>query len=270
MACAIGVLGREPRFVSTRYEGELSGAVELHLKDNNVRWCRTPISTPLPLFHARLRSGGVTDEHFIGDQAIRALTPTTLNAQQALFRRTNAIITCTDLSADSLLWLRQEAAERKVPFWLLSSDTSQASKLRVIRPLPDCIALNLSELAVWHGTQLSSVSEAIEALRSLLPHQGRALLTLGSSGALLVSEETEGADYQPAPVLKRDTAAVGAGDVMFGCLLAARLAGVGWVEALRQATAQTAAYLDTDVSSHRPYHALLTPTADVPGRRWLP
>jgi sugar/nucleoside kinase (ribokinase family) len=268
MACAMGVLGAHPRFLSVDYDGELSAAVAGHLRQNNVRWLRVPVRTPLPLFHAKVCEGGVEQEHFIGDPALEELTPAILQTQSSTFQRASVIVGCTDLPVDSLAWLGETASKCRIPFWVLSSDATQAPKLHDLEPRPSCVALNVGELVAWSGTPLTCVSEAVDILRSLLPSMGRALLTLGASGALLVSEEALGADYQAAPPLSSDTAAVGAGDVMFGCLLAARLGGFQWTSALTDATARTVGYLRGPSEATRPYLTLLSPMKTPHVQRW--
>ncbi len=268
MACALGVLDAEPQFVSVSYDGEMLAAVANHLRRNSVRWLRLPAAAPLPLFHARLTTSGVSAEHFIGEQSLEALTPKMLMSRVAAFNSASVIVSCTDLPVRSLSFLARMAAERSIPYWLLSADASQAVKLHQVEPLPSCIALNIGELSAWYGMKLSSLADAVEALQNLLPSQGRALLTLGSLGALLVTAGRSSAIYQPASPLDNGISAVGAGDVMFGSLLAARLVNVDWATALTEATSRTASYLSSPTSATRPYLALRNPRKTPPGRTW--
>jgi sugar/nucleoside kinase (ribokinase family) len=270
MACAMGVLGAHPRFVSTDYYGEMREAIAGHLAGNGVHWEPLTSRAPIPLFHARGAGERVYAEHFIGPQAVQVLTPGALRRRPHVFDSASAIVSCTDLPMAGLSWLGRVAAGRRVPFWLLAADTTEAGKLRRIHPPPDCVGLNLAELTGWLGRPVSLLSEAVEALRRLLRPEGRAVLTLGAAGALLVSAEQRHAGHvhhQPAPPMGAGSPTVGAGDVLFGCLLAARLAGAGWADALWTATARTAAYLATPHTATRPYLSLLSPRQTPKGRR---
>lgn len=268
MACALGVLGAAPQFVSVSYEGEMQNAVADHLQRNSVRWRRLPVAAPLPLFHARLTRDGVSEEHFIGEEALEALTSELVTSHSAVFNSASAVVSCTDLPVETLGLLAEIAAERSIPYWLLAADTTQAVKLRSIEPFPSCIALNIGELSVWSNSGLSSLSDAVEALHALLPTQGRALLTLGSLGSLLITGGDPSVLYQPAPALGDGISAVGAGDVMFGSLLAARLLNVDWATALTLATSRTAAYLSSSAAATSPYFALRNSQDTPPGRTW--
>ena len=268
MACALGILGLEPQFVSVTYEGEMDDAAACHLRANNVDWLRLPARAPMPLFHAELVGCDASAEHFIGEHALTALTPDIVESRVKIFDSACMIVSCTDLPVSTLSLLARLAAERSIPYWLLSAHMSEAAKLRYISPRPACISLNMAELCAWHGSRLILISDAINALHALLPPDGRALLTLGSQGALIVTAGDSSIIYQPAAVLSEDICSLGAGDVMFGSLLAAHLNQVDWPEALAQATARTAAYLSAPAATVRPYLLLRTPQKILSGRIW--
>jgi sugar/nucleoside kinase (ribokinase family) len=268
MACALGALGFQPQFVSVAYEGEMDDAAASHLSVNDVDWFRLPVRAPMPLFHAKLVGCDASAEHFIGEHALTALTPDIFESHAEIFDSAGIIVSCTDLPVSTLSLLARMAAERSIPYWLLSAHMSEAAKLRYISPQPACISLNIAELAAWHGSGLMLFSDAIKALHTLLPPHGRALLTLGSQGALIVAAEDSPIIYQPAAMLSADISSLGAGDVMFGSLLAAHLAQVDWPEALAQATARTAAYLSAPVATVRPYLLLRAPQEIPSGRIW--
>jgi ribokinase len=268
VACALGTLGARPVFVSADYEGELQPALARHLADYDVEWLPLPTQAPLSLFHARvLPDGDVSEEHFIGLDALRLLTPAALDRCRAVFRRANAIVSCTDVAENTLAWLANVADEHGVPFWLLSSDSLEVAKLRPGGNHADLVALNLAELAAWANAPLSRPADAVASARRLVEPMGRCLLTMGAKGALLVASDEADVERQAPPMLN-DTVAVGAGDVLFACLLRARLAGVGWREALREATGRTAAFLGGGGHPRHPYLRLHNVMRVPPSERW--
>jgi sugar/nucleoside kinase (ribokinase family) len=93
---------------------------------------------------------------------------------------------------------------------------------------------------------------------------GRCLITLGEYGSLLVCPDDGLVHHQSAPAIKPGSVTVRAGDVLAGCLLAARLAGANWEAALQEATARTASYLRSrGFARARPYAPLLSPPAEI-------
>jgi len=256
MACAMGALGMRPSFLSADYTGEMRAAVANHLALNGVLWERLDVRAPLPLFHAKLGKDDITEEHFIGDDALRVITPGRLAECTDLFTRTSAIVSCTDLDVTALDWLAETAAERGVPFWLLCSDPLEVGKLRLGRAQPTCIALNLRELAAWAGQPLLERRDTCVAARRLVRPAGCCLVTLGTAGALLVSGDDEPELFQPAPVVDQTAVTVGAGDILFGCLLSGRLRGLTWSAALADAVGRVGRYLYASVVDDWPYRNL--------------
>lgn len=62
--------------------------------------------------------------------------------------------------------------------------------------------------------------------------------------------------HEPARTLAMGALTVGAGDVLFACLLAGRLAGQDWPDALAEAADLTTAYLAAPQSDGPPYQSL--------------
>jgi ribokinase len=263
MACALGVLHASPILVSAAYEGEMHEAASGHLHGNCVTWVQLDIDVPMPLFQARLADGTVADEHFIGTDAFDVMTPAMLESRRGLLATASAISTCTDLPVETLVTLSELAAEVKIPYWVLVADVTGAVHLRDIEPKPSCVALNVSELGAWASAELGAPSDIADVLGELLPARCRALVTLGAAGSLLVTGGETAILYQPTARLPEGISSVGAGDVMFGSLLAARLGGDDWSAALAIATARTASYLGASPKDKRPYRLLRTPR-DVP------
>lgn len=257
-ACAAGMRGADPALVTVTYTGELAPAVPAHLAANQVRWTPLPARSPLPLFHAELVDGSVRHKVFIGDEALSALTPTALEANRATLADASVLVAGTDAEEQTLAWLANHAAARDLPFWLLSADPTEVGKLRPYGRGADLVALNLPELSGWAGRTLTDRTDIVEAARDLAAPGGRCLVTLGAEGALLIPPGNAEALFQPAPPIENSSLAVGAGDVMFGCLLAARLDGAGWAAALRQASEFTTAFLLGVASTHFPFHVLGT------------
>ncbi|WP_229400836.1 carbohydrate kinase family protein [Micromonospora okii] len=255
-ACALGMRGVDPVLVTVTYTGELAAAVSAHLAANRVRWAPLPVSLPLPLFHAELVDGSVKHKVFIGDEALSALTPAELEAGSAVPADASVVVAGTDAEEETLAWLADVAAARGLPFWLLSADPTEVGKLRPNGRGADLVALNLPELSGWAGRALTGRADIVAAARELAAPGGRCLVTLGAEGALLVRADDAEVTFQPAPPIEHPPLAVGAGDVLFGCLLAARLDGVDWATALERASILTGTFLRGVASDRFPYHAL--------------
>lgn len=256
MACAMGALGMRPSFVSADYTGEMRAAVAHHLARNGVAWERLDLRAPLPLFHARLGKGDITEEYFIGEDALRVITPDQLSRRKDLFTRAGAVASCTDLDIAALDWLAEIAVARDLPFWLLSSDPAEVGKLRLSGAQATCIALNLRELVTWAGRPLSTRQDLCAAARRLVHPAGRCLVTLGTAGALLVAGDEQPELFQPAPALDATAVTVGAGDIMFGCLLSGKLRGLTWPDAMADAIYRTHRYLRASSVDDQPYREL--------------
>lgn len=269
-ACALGMRGADPVLVTVTYTGELAPAVPAHLAANRVRWMPLPMSLPLPLFHAELVGGSVTHKVFLGDRALSALTPAALEADAAVLADASVLVAGTDAEESTLAWLADTAAARSLPFWLLSADPTEVGKLRPHGRGADLVAVNLPELSAWAGRPLTDRGDIVDAARDLAAPGGRCLVTLGAEGAILTPAGDGEVLFQPAPPIESPSLAVGAGDVLFGCLLAARLDGADWATALRQASTLTGAFLRGAACAHFPFHALdardLAPSTVAGGR----
>jgi sugar/nucleoside kinase (ribokinase family) len=256
VACALGMRGADPALVTVTYTGELAPAVPAHLAANRVRWVPLPTRLPLPLFHAELVDGSVRHKVFIGDEALSALTPATLEADRAVLADAGLLVASTDAEEPTLAWLADTAAARGLPFWLISADPTEVGKLRPNGRGADLVALNLPELSGWAGRALTDRADIVDAARDLTVPGGRCLVTLGAEGALLVPHGHAEVLFQPAPPIGNPSVAVGAGDVLFACLLAARLDGADWATALHRASTLTGHFLRGVGSAEFPFHAL--------------
>ncbi|MBD0693695.1 PfkB family carbohydrate kinase [Streptomyces sp. CBMA123] len=267
VACAMAARGSDPLFLTAEYTGDLAPAVDAHLAAHGVERIALPAPTPLPLFEAQLVDGSVIDMHFVGQAALDLLTPELLGARPELFDQASVIVSGTDSHPATLAWLCATARERGIPFWLLSADPTEVHKLVPDGEQATFVSLNARELSLWagtelpglpglpHGSDLSDLSahEAIAAARKLVDSDGHVLVTLGAQGSVLVPGDGGALLHQPAPTVNGQPLTVGAGDILFACLLAARLAPTPWAEALREAAALTTAYLTT------PTYAALRP-----------
>ncbi|MFD5468118.1 PfkB family carbohydrate kinase [Kitasatospora sp. NPDC127059] len=256
VACAMAARGSDPLFLTADYTGDLAPAVAAHLAAHGVDRIALPVPTPLPLFEAQLVDGSVVDKHFVGQEALDLLTPELLGTRPELFDRASVIVSGTDGHPATLAWLAATARERGVPFWLLSADPTEVHKLVPDGEQAAFVSLNARELSLWAGTELPGLPEpsglaglaehgAIAAARKLVTADGHALVTLGAQGSVLVPGDGGDLLHQPAPTINGQPLTVGAGDILFACLLAARLAPAPWAEALREAAALTTAYLTT-------------------------
>lgn len=262
VACAMGARGDAPVLVTADYAGELRAAVCAHLAANAVTWSPLAVRTPLPVFHAELVDGSVAAKHFLGADALDLLTPERLAAHPGLLDRASVLVAGTDGSEQSLAWLCDTARERGVPFWLLSADPTEVHKLRPQGRAATLVALNRRELSLWAGSPLSGRADLERAARALAGPLGRCLVTLGAGGVLLVPGDPDRpVVFEPADPVAGHVVTVGAGDVLFACLLGARLASRDWRSALARATALTAAYLRELQVGDQPYRALRPPAA---------
>jgi len=265
MACSLGVLGADPLLVSVTYSGELRWAVADHLAACGVDWLTLPATAPLPLFHARMTADGTpADEAFLGEDALTMLTPELLAPYQDMLAQASVVVTCTDVRPATLSWLRALTSTSQVPLWLLCSADSEAHKLDMDGSPADCVGMNFAELGRRTGTAVSSPPAVLEAVQQIVRPDGRCLVTMGQDGALLVDAASRTVYHQPAVKIEPDAMSVGAGDVLYGCLLAEHLAGVDWVPALRRATERTARYLARRGSRNgRPYLSLLSEDLEI-------
>ncbi|MFE2141234.1 PfkB family carbohydrate kinase [Streptomyces sp. NPDC059456] len=258
-ACALAARGARPALATVAYTGELGPAVGGHLAGNGVEWLRLPERAPLPVFHAELVEGSVADKRFLGERALGLITPGLLDRSRGLFEDAGVLAAGTDAEEPGLAWLADAAAARGLPFWLLSADPNEVSKLRPLGRGADLVALNLRELSLWAGRPPRTREELVAAARRLPAPGGHCLVTLGADGALLVPADGSAPVHQPAVSLAGEVITVGAGDVLFGCLLAGRLAGLDWAPALAEATVLTSRFLGAPEDAAHPYEVLADP-----------
>jgi sugar/nucleoside kinase (ribokinase family) len=259
MACVLGVLGADPLLMSVAYSGEMRWAVADHLAANGVSWLMLPATESLPLFHARVMAdGSLADESFLGEHALTMLDPELLGPFREILANASVVVTCTDLQLAALSWLRAVTSANQVPLWLLCSGETEAHKLNINANRPDCVSMNLAELTRRTGAAPSSPADVLEAVQEIVRPGGRCLVTMGADGALLIDVESRTVHHQPAIKVHNNAISVGAGDVLYGCLLADRLTGVDWVPAIRRATERTSRYLARrGPHTERPYLSLL-------------
>ena len=151
------------------------------------------------------------------------------------------------------------------PLWLLSSSLTETNKLGIDGDPADFTAMNYAELTKRNGAPPLSVSEVLKAAGETTTENGGCLVTLGKHGSLLVSPGKSLVYHQPASAITLGSTTLGAGDVLAGCILAARLAGASWELALRDSTARTASYLRGRVPHvARPYQLLLSGSVETP------
>ncbi len=255
-ACALGARGARPTFVTAEYAGELGAAVGGHLAHNRVGWLRLPVRSNLPVFHAQLVDGSVADKRFFAAQAQSLLSPALLDRFRGAFEDASVIVAGTDSEAGTLAWLADTAHALGVPFWLLSADPNTVAQLRPDGRSADLVALNRHELALWAEEELTGRDELVKAARRLPAPGGHCLVTLGELGSLLVPADGSEVVVQPAVAGPGEVVTVGAGDVLFGCLLAGRLAGLEWAPALKQASELTTGFLAAGGDGASPYDVL--------------
>lgn len=255
-ACALGARGARPALVTVEYAGELGPAVSGHLSGNGVDWVRLSARAPLPVFHAELVEGSVAGKRFLGERALGLITPELLSQSRTLFQDAAVLAAGSDNHAPALAWLAGTARSLGVPFWLLSADPNEVDKLRPGGAGADLVALNQRELSLWAGRHLDGPDELVATARRLPGPGGHCLVTLGEAGSLLVPADGGEPVHQPAASAGEEVLTVGAGDVLFGCLLAGRLAGLDWAPALKEATALTSRFLAVTDDAPHPYAAL--------------
>ncbi|MFL6163788.1 MAG: PfkB family carbohydrate kinase [Jatrophihabitantaceae bacterium] len=256
VACALAACDAAPILITADYLGELRSALAGHLVEAGVDWFPLGGRTPLPLFHGELVDGSVARMHFLGDEALRLLTPRLLSGCGQLFDQASVVVATTDCDRATMDWLAGAAAERGRDFWVVSTDPNEVGKLRGERPPASLVSLNLQELSLWAECPLAEPAEICRAARRIAAPNGRCLVTQGADGAMLVPARDEQLLIQPAPRIRRREVIVGAGDVLIGCLLASRLAGTNWPAALREASELTGAYLEATGDADQPYHSL--------------
>jgi len=259
VACVLGNLGAAPRFVTTRFPGELGGMLADRLTANQVDWQPLPIVAPFSLFQAHLDPlDHVFAESFVEGESIAALTPESLTAHPALIDA-QIIVTCTNLSVSTIDALAAIAHRQGSQLWLLVSSAADVRRVAQLAQPPDMLSLNLDELRILTGDPgLTEVADLGRAGQKTAAPSGHCLITLGRRGSLLCAPDEPRALYQPvAPIQGRSP--VGSGDVLFASVLADRLRGADWPMALAFAAICTRRYLLRDPADPQPYRALIDP-----------
>jgi sugar/nucleoside kinase (ribokinase family) len=240
--------------MSVDYSGEFRAAVSGHLADNDVIWSPLQVASGLSFFRAVLDElGNVVDESFAGEESLTLLTPEALAVKASLISRSGVVVTCTDLPEQTLRWLRRATRAAGVPFWLLSSSLIEVEKFNMGGDPADCVSLNFAEFTALCGQAPFTLANVLRAARKIVAVGGQCVVTLGRGGSLLVDLSAGDVYHQPTPATKLGGSPLGAGDVLFGCLLVARLQGMSWREALYEATGRTARYLSREADAERPY-----------------
>lgn len=262
VACVLGNLGVAPRFVTTRFSGELGAPLTSVLHTNHVEWLPLPASASLSLFEGHLDAHDhVFDETFTDGESLELLTPASLQSHGA-FADARVIVSCTNLSAAALNELAQIANEVHASFWLLSSSTLEAPKIAQIKPPLDLVSLNVEELQWLVGYSLETVPQIATAALKSRPMADKYLVTLGSRGALFCQRGADYALFQPVEPLTGHSP-IGGGDVLFAGLLAAKVQDRTWDQALAFGATCARNYLLRDQKSATPYANLTWSTSDV-------
>ena len=262
VACVLGNLGAAPRFVTTRFSGELGIPLISLLHANHVEWLPLAAYAPLSLFEGHLDAHDhVFDEKFTEGESLELLTPTALQSHGA-FADARVIVSCTNLSGAALNELAQIANERNARFWLLSSSTLETPKIAQIKPPLDLVSLNVEELQWLVGYSLETVSQIATAALKSRPMADKYLVTLGSRGALFCQRGADHVLFQPVePISGRPP--IGGGDVLFAALLAARIQGRAWDDAFTFGATCARNYLLREQHTATPY-ANLTRSTTTP------
>lgn len=236
VAYTVAALGGSCMFVSPRHTGDVAAALEPHLGRVGVRWRPLEMAAPFAHFWANVTADGAISGHgFIDNGALETLSPAALGSFSDELAPCGAVVTCTDLAGSSLQALRNTARRLGIPFWLVASDRTTASRVLALEPLPDVACLNLEELSQVCEPRHDDRSIA-RAARGLVCSGGVAVVTLAGQGALLVDSAADiyWRQVQDDPATVH---AIGAGDVLAAALLESRLRSVGWSQALATATA---------------------------------
>lgn len=257
VACAMAARDGRPLLVTASYTGDIGEAVAYHLARRGIDWLPLPVHAPLPVFEAELVDGSVIDKHFVGPEALDLLSPDLLTTRSDLLDRASVVVAGTDAHSATLSWLSAAARRRGVPFWLLSADPTEVHKLVPASKPASFVSLNARELSLWAGAELMDHQAIVAAGRKLVAEGGRCLVTLGQRGSLLIpADGTEPIRQAAIAVNGGSVISVGAGDVLFACLLTGHLAGLDWRSALAEATALTSGFLAADGFRSSPYDSL--------------
>jgi sugar/nucleoside kinase (ribokinase family) len=223
--------------VSPRYLGDIGALVGAHLSQVGIRWEPIDDWTQLAHFAAVVEADGAFRSFaFVDNGALDPLTAKTLAMFPATLDRCSAVVTCTDISIAGLTALRARTDAAGIPFWVIATDEETAPEIARLRPLPDGVCLNIDELAAVSGIAPTDVNEVTRTARRLVGPSGVVLTTLGEGGAVLV-DAAAGRSFHQSPGERMERSALGAGDVTAAALLAHRLAGSDWAEALSRAVA---------------------------------
>lgn len=241
-ACALGVSGIRPRFLTVNYKSELAHSLSDCFKSNSVEWTTFPAYGSLSLFQAIIDTTGRIAHETFYKGGIDLITPELLRKHTSLIEDADVIVSCTDLSLESLNELRALASDIGAIFCVLCTSKKESSKISMVSDRPDFVSLNIEEMESLVGEKLESFVSIAELGSKLVSHNGIFLVTLGNKGAVLYHKELAQIYYQPVNPLACGSI-IGAGDVLFASLMAHHLRGNVWDEALRMATSYAQRYI---------------------------
>jgi sugar/nucleoside kinase (ribokinase family) len=258
-ACVLGNLGLSPSFVSVRFTEDLGKGVAPHLSRNGVRWLPIDENAPLSIFHVDVDADGtVRNEVFTDRGASAALESNVVRCHLNELDDATLVLANTDLPLETLDTLQAMVNLRHGELWIISSSVEEAWKLSALAARPTSIGLNLDELEAVAGRTLKTVEDTVDVARSLVAADGVCAVTLGSTGALLSVGASNAFYYEKAGTLRGPLSPVGAGDVLYACVLAAHLRGRDWASSLRYGVAGAATYVAQGHDVPEPYQYLST------------
>lgn len=237
-ALTAAMSGCAVEFFSPSYHGAVSDYFANVLATAAIEWNTIAPPQSLPVCRALVDdSGSLISESFDAGGAYSAVTPEI--AGQAASRPT---MIGTDFDQAVLQAAITQAARNKVGSWLLTSASLSAPVVSRVNPRPSFVGLNLDELRIATGHQLSDRDDdsIARVARTLAAPEGAALVTLADRGALLAPASADWYLAQKIPPASGGRW-LGAGDVAFGALAAAVIRGEDLPAALKvaMATAQS-------------------------------
>lgn len=245
ITCTLAAHGLSPVFMSPRFSGDIGECLPGHLSARGVRWSPTKDDVPLSLFTANIGpTGSVSNELFIDGGAARVLDAATFRQSYGVFRQASAIVSCSDLSLNALEELAEISRLHDVPFCLVSTSVEEVKKIRLKRKA-DIVSLNIKELNTLFAINDTELSAIARNAVTLVSDNGACIVTLGEMGSLICTPYENEFIYQSVPLVDAKST-VGAGDALFAIVLADRLLGSSWADAIHHAAGIVCSFIQAD------------------------
>lgn len=262
-ALTAAMSGCAVEFCSPSYHGAVAEYFANFLATAAIEWNAVAPPQSMPICRALVDgSGSLISESFDAGGAYSAVTPDIV--RQIVSTPT---MIGTDFDQRVLQEVIKQSARTNVASWLLTSASLSAPVVSRLNPRPTFVGLNLDELRIATGQQLSDRDDdsIARVARTLTAPGGAALVTLADRGALLAPASVDWYLAQKIPPASGGRW-LGAGDVAFGALAAAVVRGDDLPTALKVAMTTAQSFGHSRIDGVRRYRDAARPerTPEIP------